>query len=495
MDTPEGYDDWSSRCKQRFKDIRRAFEARLAEENERARLREEAANKERAIDAQTQAQSELATIDQWLNRRRREKDDEEARFLAELNEAYAQWQVQGNRTEAEHRTYRRSMKDRLDAHRAEFEAAQDAEAVRKKERKDVLEAAIRRRAQPVRRFPREIEQLRQRIRAIEERLIGMPSHESLLLDYYRMLEDCGPEDPEPGDPPVKIEPQFDDPSYPPPLRPGEAPTFPPEPNPRIVLPRAPKSRLIVGMAGKDVLTFREPGRRNRPESVEIVQKSNVWHEGCLEFIWIQGTTPHAARKGISNPISRSVRDAAAVVNDIWGHCCVRFSYSLKVVRVADLGALANDREHGIFKDDEGQVVCVAQNAVDRPALIALLGRLGRNAECVRFLVVDRFTDPKLLGFGGGLVGVVTIGKDENSSDRSGTTAAHEIGHALAGIEHVDRDGTEVKPHVHGDLMWGKDCVDHPNAKAMPYERVTELDCKKMKAATRATEEPCNHDGV
>ena len=44
-------------------------------------------------------------------------------------------------------------------------------------------------------------------------------------------------------------------------------------------------------------------------------------------------------------------------------------------------------------------------------------------------------------------------------------------------------------------MWGKDCVDHPNAKAMPYERVTELDCKKMKAATRATEEPCNHDGV
>jgi hypothetical protein len=107
MDTPEGYDDWSSRCKQRFKDIRRAFEARLAEENERARLREEAANKERAIDAQTQAQSELATIDQWLNRRRREKDDEEARFLAELNEAYAQWQVQGNRTEAEHRAYRK----------------------------------------------------------------------------------------------------------------------------------------------------------------------------------------------------------------------------------------------------------------------------------------------------------------------------------------------------------------------------------------------------
>jgi hypothetical protein len=261
-------------------------------------------------------------------------------------------------------------------------------------------------------------------------------------------------------------------------------------------PKRVTERRFVG-SYDDILvpTENRPPRQTvrTPGSVRIGE-GRVWHEGCVQFIWIEGTSPHLAGPAVSNPVTRSVEEAAGVINDIWKQCCVRFKFTLKVVALAELGDLAGAVD-GIYLD-HGRVTIASRTAINAVNFAEAVRRLRDDPACAAFLVVDEVRNGAGYAELGGKIGVVTIKgpnlppEDLEDADRSGTTSAHELGHALGGIKHVDGEGDQAVRHAHGELMWGEGCEGHPNPQQRRYENLNAADCEKMRAATTPTTVIC-----
>jgi hypothetical protein len=217
-----------------------------------------------------------------------------------------------------------------------------------------------------------------------------------------------------------------------------------------------------------------------------VRDGQTWLEGCIEFLWVQGTRPKADPRRTSNPITRTIQWVMRNVNEIWGKCgCVRFKAYLTVVTLNQLGDIAN-AESGISVV-EGRTRSAGRNKIN-PKYGQKIKQLQQHKECTGFLVVDGVDGGA--GFGSGGVGVVTVNRVSRQQDW-GDTTAHELGHALAGIPHVvDKGKPTERKHKHGELMWGKGCDGHPRRENRRYDKVTSRDCDEMKKVLRDTGEPC-----
>jgi hypothetical protein len=211
-----------------------------------------------------------------------------------------------------------------------------------------------------------------------------------------------------------------------------------------------------------------------------------WLEGCIEFLWVQGTHPKADPRLTSNPVTKTIQWVMRNVREIWGKCsCVRFKAYLTPVTLEQLGDIAS-ADSGISVVD-GRTRSASNDDMD-PNYGKKIKELQEHKECTGFLVVDGVDGGA--GFGGGGVGVVTINRVGDQQDW-GDTTAHELGHALAGIPHVVNKGKpDERKHEHGELMWGKGCDGYPNRESRRYDKITPGDCEAMKKALRDTGEPC-----
>lgn len=224
-----------------------------------------------------------------------------------------------------------------------------------------------------------------------------------------------------------------------------------------------------------------------PEGVPVGRR--VWHEGCVEFLWVQGTEPHFDRVTHSNPITLTMSRVLEDVNAIWGKCCVRFKGWLKVVSLDQLGELKN-AETGISKAD-GKIRSASKEKINRK-YHKLIKDLQDHKECTGFLVVDKVDGDAGFALIGGGVGVVTF--NTTALSRLGFTTAHELGHAVGGIDHVEEEAGIRRVHRHGDLMWGKGSPGYPKRQDRVYERVLPSDCEKMRKRLEATAEVCDGEG-
>lgn len=230
-----------------------------------------------------------------------------------------------------------------------------------------------------------------------------------------------------------------------------------------------------------------PGAASTPVEIPAVDpvsepscEFKVWHEGCIELLWVQGTSTRFPPDSVSNPVTKTIKEAMAGVNSIWAQCCVRFKVFLKIVPVKDLGTL-NNKDSGIFVDAEGTVTSVDKDKIDK-GYTKVVKDLQDHDECAGLLVVDDVVG-NAAGFAqlGGKAGIITMGP--NMVNGIGFVAAHEIGHAVGGIDH----GT----HKHGELMWGEGCEGYPDREEYTrYWNVTPTDCESMRSKTTPTKEPC-----
>lgn len=540
MDEAEGLSSWSDECKARFAELQAAWTARAqaqAESDAAEERRRAARDAARALQAQQESDTaELAAREMWLSgynparaakqlefeaAQRAHRDAVDARRSREraaddaIDAEYKTWKATTNPSAADRIARRRADVQRkreasaaidaeIDALRVEEDRVDDELAALRRERDDQaarrrgLEAALVRRR-------REFEQARQAAthaeaaaRRATDALANHRSEDDLIADYYALLRACGPADPAPGGPSIPV------PAHTPTadtpwqrrlrlyraevLRVGMAPF-----TPRYVNVDDDEQRLPLALSS----TIEASTATGAMQFTQRAPQADVWHEQCVEFLWIQGTRPVVNPAVASNPITQTVALAIADVNEIFAGCCVRFTAHLKVVTLAQLGALANPTS-GIFVDDFGAVHAVSMEAFS-DTYPRVVRDLQDHADCVGFFVVD--TIPELAGFAaiGGRVGVVTMPPvAPGDVHATGDITAHELGHAVGGIEHLENVGGQTVAHRHGDLMWGKGCADYPHrTRGRRYAHVTASNCTKMRAGTRATEEPCDHrhDGM
>ena len=497
METPDGFDDWSEECKEAFRRLKREYDDRIAAERELAEASRDATAKEAALrelrEAQIRDEAERADVQEWLDDYFAEKRALKERLRQELQREFDTWQAAAPRTSAEIRDKRRELTRRRDEQLESFDEERNA----RRQRKQELENLIAQRRARIDAAEADREAAHDRVEALEARLDGMRSVAQMLEDYFALIRRCGPQDPKPGDPSVPITPRYAMRAPPRLVRPRGVPAYvgflqlthaaPEQPN-----ARRPIEMPFVG-SFSDVIYPDDADRdeqRPAPRRKDPVAFGRVWHQGCVELLWLEGTEPYMARDAsISNPITRSVELAAGHVNDVWKHCCVRFQFFLKIVRMQQLGALA-DAADGITIVD-GRRTCASKDAMNRRYGQIIRG-LQEHADCVGFLVVDEVTQGAGFATLGGKVGVVTI--RDGMTDRPGVTTAHELGHALGKIEHVEGTGPSRIEHAHGDLMWGEGCAGYPDREQREYEKLLESDCQKMRAATTATTDACNEGG-
>lgn len=522
MDTPEDFDTWSEDCKSRYREVKAEWDRR--EKTEEA-LRTAEADATAKMDVfetlerrQQAEEAELAEQQTWLIGYSARRKALEKRLKRELAQEYNDFAAQTPKP-----TPRELRAKKLDVEARYKVALRDlkAERDRRKQRRGDLRRSTSSRRDEIELAERASERANDRVEELEDQLEKIESADALSERYWALVRACGPQDPKPGDPPIPITPRAFVPDngaqY---MAEGwflrddiETRLYGREDIETLFVGSFDDSIVLEALFAELNVSFEKldaPREQVLPDAtLETVTRrkedlaignldGQVWHEGCVEFLWVEGTEPRFAKEFHSNPVSRTVSRAAKEVNDIWASCCVRFKFTLKIVKLSDLGALA-DAAKGVSITTERKVKCAAKEKVEDAALGVIRG-LQASQDCVGFLVVDEidgnagfaWTTERDGVVSGAKAGVVTIRSGDSWA--SGTTVAHELGHGLAGIKHVEGEGTERSEHAHGELMWGEGCTGFPTRKPdLAYTKLTEGDCAKMRAATTATTDICTQD--
>ena len=525
MDRPDGFESWSEECKRAFEELKAEWEAREEARRASESADEEARSTEQARDAAEEelraARAESEANREWLdgyrNARRAKKreiddrKDRRTRELGELARDLNQRFQNGQITEREARV-------EYDEAEAEHDAAVET---LEQEYDDLSDERRRRRARnrelrdELRRLEREVEEARDSFEQARERaedaldeLEAKRSETDIVKDYFALIRRCGPQDPQPGGESIEV-PLEDPPDEDDSGEEGEDELTPWQEAVRRYLmdlapwfgylfPADPPAFVGVGSDAQPASHVSQQQHLQEPRQDTITgfpiddqPDGPTWKEGCIEFLWVQGTRPEVDPRLTSNPITRTVSRAMTDVNTIWGRCaCVRFTTRVRVVTPAQLGNLW-DRDNGIFVADE-RTRSVSKERM-RSDYDNIVRGLLENEQCTAFLVVDGVAGGAGFARLGGKVGVVTI-KRVGDQQGYGDTTAHELGHAVANIDHiVDESTDDEREHEHGELMWGEGCADYPDRERRRYDKLTEKDCTSMKEALRDTEDPCSEE--
>lgn len=511
LETPEGFDKWSDDCKKKFGELKKELEASLKAEKDLEDAKEEEKKCKKACEELDSTiaglEEELAQLDEDLADVKQKRKDFKEELNEDLNSEYEAWLSSGNRSKSQQRAKKRELKKKFKAGVAEFEADIKAKKNRKKAAKGEL-SAVKKSVDPCK------EKAASATQSVAELKAAFGKHRvdvDIENDISALEVDCGPKDPKAGDPAIPITPS-------------------PIPEWWKKGADSDKSEDSEGSEGEDssfgggdeVVYAPETDKYGRPGTLETGPldeyrkklgdehwkkygdgegtfisfrpelNAMMWHQGCVEFVWVSGTQANYGNKHNSNPITKTVQDAARDVNNLFGDCCVRFQFYLKVVELAALGNI-NGGADGISK--KGGKITAPDSDDIKAGYVAEIKKAQDHKECFGLLVVDN-----VLGTASGYAklkggaGITEMGTQHTHKNEVGRTAAHEIGHGLGGIKHIEKvKGKDVK-HKHGELMWGEGCDDHPNREPGSYDTLTSLDCEKMRAATTITKEVCKADG-
>lgn len=528
MDTPEGFDDWSEVCKKRFRALKAEFDAREAAEDALDEAKKKADTARGAVD---KIEEEQDKVEEEREKIKKEIADYSKNRKAKRAEREAKRKERKQRKkelETELKDLKKSLSDEVNAGSKSFDDARDEYQAAKREAKaeiDVLDAEYERLRAEYKQLEKDrranrarLKQLKdeakQRLKAAKDAkdasnaadknqkaaqaaLDKLRSEEQIQEDYLKLIRECGPQDPVPGGPsiPVPLAAVFDQPGSP---RFAEENRF----QGRLFeyalslpvqmsLAERQREDLYVGLFDDEdrdaEIDPEEPSPPSEPVPIAAPPEGERnWHEGCIEFLWVQGTSPAVDPRLHSNPITKTASQAMRDVNRIFAPCCVRFTAYLKIVTMAQLGKLADANTGISVKGGKTKSVKMASMSKTYPRTIKALQD---HKECAGFLVVDEVADGAGFASIGGRRGVVTM-KTAGKS-RLGDTTAHEVGHAVGGIEHVEGKGPTQRKHRHGELMWGKGCDGYPKREDRRYSTVTTGDCAKMRAKTKDTGEKCD----
>lgn len=490
---PDNFEQWSEECKNKYRDLKKQYDDRETLEKDirkKTRARDE---KQREFeDVKGELEDMEARLDElneliktFWDRLKEYKQE----LKDELQEEYDDWLAAGDRTNAEIAQKQQELKRRYNEGVKEFKEQRKQDIAERKQ----LRRDIKTKQKEVEDKQKEVDKMNEELDQKQEELDEMPSFDKIGEDYYALIRKCGSQDPKPGEPSIPITPKgYDDQKFHyrygwllRELKEDQVSDIP---------------KQTIGMPGMgnvqasryEGLTDVTPLEKVPMKQGEEVADKRVWHEGCILILWVEGTNPKYSKEHNSNPITKTVQDIAGKINSLWAPCCVRFNFYLKVVSLAQLGKLS-DKDTGVHVNDKGKTQVADKDDIqnDYGKTINDL-RDEKSKKCTVLLIVDQVGKAK-----GDEAGHALVGGGVGVTEPDGDIAAHEIGHAVGGIEHEGGGNT----HGHGELMWGEGSLDYPDRKKndlggdIPYEKVNPKDCESMCKNTTPTEEPCEEGEV
>jgi len=501
MDTPEGFNSWSNKCKEAFKKLKQEWSDRekyevsiknadaAALEYEKIKRKEPAANKE------------LREIRKWLKgygkaRKAKKKELKHKRKMLrkELNRQIKRHQIRLKEAKEKLETQMLPLK-------AEINDLKEQKKIKEKRKKFLIKER-RKDKQKIKKWKADLKAAknkakiaRQKAKQTKTALKRLRPYQKIIKAYYALIRKCGAKDPIPGGKSVPVpiggvkKKEEKESLWQHELWKYRLKQYNKERYGRL---DSDKSTMYAGIGEDEFLDESLPAKE-RPLAVcddpssELVADKCTWHEGCIEFLWVEGTKPKASSHFYSNPITKTITLVMKDVNMIWGQCkCVRFNAFLKVITFKQLSKFAS-KSKGIYVKD-GRIRSVSKDKID-VNIFPSIKKLQDHKNCTGLLVVDHIDVGAGFAKLGDGVGVVTINKVGHQQGY-GDITAHELGHAI-GITHVEKSG---RKHMHGYLMWGKGCDGYPNRLTQRYNNVTTSDCKLMKEKLRDTGVSCIKNG-